>query len=349
MEDAGYLEDAGSEAGHTGDGPGSGGQGIEWQWWLGVALGLGATLFATLSKIAMKHAHNVTAAAGMSTCQSRCFLALGLALLALNPPMDIAAFAFAPQSVVAATAGSASVFNLMLAPCTLREKPSRWDVVGAAMVTVGCIGVGIYGDKEEEDYSYSELMSFFAEPSFLKFSVAVVMWIALLSAGCILSVERKAAQLMQKMSWGAISGSVGGFYVFLKCTVSWIGGGEWAAWAHWQAWLVLIGAVVTAVGGIWLLNEGLRRYDALFIAPTYQAMLVVMGSVSGIVFFDEADQIGRESLLGFACSLGVIVLGSMACVLAPPSERMQQIRDSSVRVPDDSEFSVSEFSLHARA
>eukprot|EP01043_Picozoa_sp_COSAG02_P004204 COSAG02_NODE_108_length_36286_cov_19.437478_7_plen_346_part_00 len=344
MGDAtGYMYSDGSIVATTA-GSASGEPGIDWRWWVGVGLGLGATLLATLSKIAMKHAHNVTAAAGKPTRWSRCYLALGLALLALNPPMDVAAFAFAPQSVVAATAGSASVFNLMLAPCTLRESPSRWDVFGAVLVTVGCIGVGIYSDKTPEDYSYSELMGFFAEPTFVKFSVGVVLWIALLSSGCILTVEGKIAMLMQKMAWGAISGSVGGFYVFLKCSVSWVGGDGWAAWGHWQAWLVLIGAIATAVGGVWLLNEGLRRYDALFIAPTYQAMLVVMGSVSGLVFFGEA----HEHAWGYAWSLVVIVLGSMTCVLSPPSaaDQHEKVPLSSVRVPDDSEFSTS--SVQAR-
>ena len=64
--------------------------------------------------------------------------------------------------------------------CTLGESPSRWDVIGGGLVTIGCVGVGLFGDKKEQSFTFAELMQAFGQPLFIKFSVGVVLWTLLL-------------------------------------------------------------------------------------------------------------------------------------------------------------------------
>ncbi len=54
---------------------------------------------------------------------------------------------------------------------------------------------------------------------------------------------------------------------------------------------------VTAGGGIIALNAGLKRYEAMYIIPLwgsndlfirrYQGSFIIIGSISGILFFNE--------------------------------------------------------------
>ena len=97
------------------------------EWFLGVFIGIGATLAATLSKIYMKKSHMVEDDAEEANFISspNVYLLLGILLLIVNTPMNFAAFALAPQSVVAATAGTASLFNMLLAPWLIDETRTR--------------------------------------------------------------------------------------------------------------------------------------------------------------------------------------------------------------------------------
>lgn len=46
-------------------------------------------------------------------------------------------------------------------------------------------------------------------------------------------------------------------------------------------------ALSSAGGGIYVLDLGLREYDALYLVAIYQAFLILIGSISGVIFFHE--------------------------------------------------------------
>ena len=78
-----------------------------------------------------------------------------------------------------------------------------------------------------------------------------------------------------------------------------------------------------------------------------------MGTASGLVFFAKAEGLQESDLWALACSIMVIVLGSMACVLSPPSESRAASmgtgtdeRGVHVHVPPDSDFSTSSIQGH---
>jgi hypothetical protein len=48
-----------------------------------------------------------------------------------------------------------------------------------------------------------------------------------------------------------------------------------------------VSALSSAGGGIYVLDLGLREYDALYLVAIYQALLILIGSVSGVIFFHE--------------------------------------------------------------
>jgi len=53
---------------------------------------------------------------------------------------------------------------------------------------------------------------------------------------------------------------------------------------------------------VFILNRGLKNYDALFVAPMYQAMLVFVGALSGVFFFDELEVLETDMRILFGGS-----------------------------------------------
>lgn len=62
------------------------------------------------------------------------------------------------------------------------------------------------------------------------------------------------------------------------------------------------------------MNFGLKKYDALFIAPMYQAFLVIYGSVSGAVFYQELSDLTFGELMMFCFSFVVMIMGICCCM-----------------------------------
>jgi hypothetical protein len=71
--------------------------------------------------------------------------------------------------------------------------------------------------------------------------------------------------------------------------------------------------VLTAIGQVFWINQGLRRYDALLQVPVFYVVWLCMDVVGGAVYFDEfrgmaPRQIGLFSLGLWTILAGVFVL-----------------------------------------
>ena len=73
---------------------------IGYHWALGVALGLLGSLLSVLSKICMRKSDLIDARNGPGTAASAYHMTIGILLMLANPPLTVASFAFAPQTVV---------------------------------------------------------------------------------------------------------------------------------------------------------------------------------------------------------------------------------------------------------
>jgi magnesium transporter len=58
-------------------------------------------------------------------------------------------------------------------------------------------------------------------------------------------------------------------------------------WAHLETYIIIIAALASAGGGIYVLDQGLQDYEAIYLVAIYQAFLIIIGSLSGIIFFHE--------------------------------------------------------------
>lgn len=60
-----------------------------------------------------------------------------------------------------------------------------------------------------------------------------------------------------------------------------------AIWSRPETYVIFVAALSSAGGGIYVLDLGLREYEALYLVAIYQAFLILIGSISGVIFFHE--------------------------------------------------------------
>lgn len=189
---------------------------VQWSWALGLVLGLLGSLTGSLNKIFWKIGHNMDAR-GQPSWKWHC---AGFAALVLNPPLDMLSLYFAPQTLFSATAGSGTIFQFVLAVFLLKEVPTKLDVVGSALVVIGCTGLAVSerGVKDPAD-TFESLMRRYRSPDFVVYVVLASAFIVTLSVVCFFSPcasKMKGSRVfaeVRKFSFGALGGSIGGLYV----------------------------------------------------------------------------------------------------------------------------------------
>ncbi|RLN14878.1 hypothetical protein BBJ28_00011260 [Nothophytophthora sp. Chile5] len=275
-------------------------------WIIGVALSLTATLFGTLGKVLLKLSHTSAQAFSVKAAATVC-------VFLLNPVFDAMSYAYAAQvrgnarrfascsaiphnlslvcastwhlttsfllcqlrqSILAPMAGFSVVWNIVLSPYLLNEKLSSHDLRGTAVILVGCMLVGISGSHDTPTHHSAELFALFKSRIFIQYSIMAVLAAAVVSRSrasrlppphidvlrCITCVSQASVELL------AEGGSV---------------------WQCAETYLIIASALSSAGGGIYVLDLGLREYDALYLVAIYQAFLILIGSVSGVIFFHE--------------------------------------------------------------
>ncbi|RMX70089.1 hypothetical protein DD238_000258 [Peronospora effusa] len=245
-------------------------------WVFGVTLSLTATLFGTLGKVLLKLSHTSSQALSIKAAATVC-------VFLLNPVFDAISYVYAAQSILAPMAGFSVLWNIMLSPYLLNEKLSTQDLRGSAIILLGCMLVGISGSHDTPTHHSTELYALFQSRIFFEFATLVVCT-AVVLVWVIFSFEKKSG--WRRFAFGALSGLIGGNLFFLKASVELIAEGG-AIWSNPHTYAIFVAALLSAGGGIYVLDQGLREYDALYLVAIYQAFLIVIGSVSGVIFFHE--------------------------------------------------------------
>lgn len=300
----------------------------------GVFLGLLGTLLGSFSKIFLKLAHNVSKD---DPALSRLYWVAGVVAIAFNPPMSLISLRYTPESVFAATGGTAALFNLALAPWLLNEQFTDQDVYAAVAIALGCLGLA-WSEADaiaSPDVSYQQLSSRFVTPEFLFFSVATLAFSAVMCA----MILKVCGDIWHKRAIGALAGIIGGMFFFTKAFITCLSLPE--PWSHAITYKVGIFSLLSAVGGIVVMNEGLRRYDAVFIAPVYQAFLVLMGAASGEAFFGDFRRLQATNRM-IACLSVLVMCGGIVCSMSGESTGHEKGTGDDASVNDSKGSSAQE-------
>ena len=90
---------------------------------------------------------------------------------------------------------------------------------------------------------------------------------------------------VRRLCVASLPGAMGGVVnTFLKCTTEVIKAGEWS---RAEAWVIHMGSVLGGLVQFVFLNDALKRYEALYVVPVYQAVLMVSSILTSQIFFGD--------------------------------------------------------------
>ena len=273
-------------------------------WWVGLLLDAFATLAGAGGKILLRHA---------AVSKNSWFYPLGLCLTAvIDPIFDLMAYSYTAQSIIAACAGLVVVWNVLLAPCLLGEVLTYSRKCGAALICIGTVCVGAFGNHTEVERTPAEYLELFARPAALAYYGGYALWtVFALSAYCFSGPTMSAFYLC------AFGGSLAGNSFTTKaavelseCGIDVAGCDDVTNPFESPLFYAFAGvSLTTATLSLTLLAISLRGYAALYMITVYQGFFVLSGALSGNFVMDERNGQSSEALGAYAGSIGVVLLG----------------------------------------
>ena len=263
-------------------------------------------------------------------CSPGLLNALGIAMSTSCGLVDMASYAFAPQSMLAPLGAVTLVVNLLLAPVMHGEALRASDALYTCVIVVGivlCISSsssGAEAENAESDTSdeagsinsAAALYALAAAPRFL--SVLAAAAAVLLGVAYHIYTSEAAgrgALLSTGFGYPIIAGMFGGATVLsakiLTCVLE-LGSGP--------AIVAPIVILVSSCAGLQIVinNRGLAKHSPLVLVPIYSSTFVLSNAIGGGVFWKEFDKFSVQQWrgygLGVTCVVGGVLLIARAAV-----------------------------------
>jgi len=287
-------------------------------WPLGVSLEILATLSGTAGKQLIRlselwstvnpHASKVVFCAGMLTNTLA------------GPILDMAAYSFAAQSLIAPFGGLDTIWNAALAPWLLKEKLTMNRLCACCVIFIGTVLSGVFGSHEERDYSVEVVYKLLVTPRILYYLTGVAAWVAF---NILVPMRRPKGDILRGLSLGVTAGSIAGNMFCVKAGVELIERSIWKGdaevWTHWLTYATLLGAAFFALSNLVFMTRGLLEFEALFMVTIYEGAMIVSNCVSAGVVLLELD--GLESWRVASYTMCVLLIcGGMAKLCINESE-----------------------------
>lgn len=281
-------------------------------WYVGIGLQIFSSMCGTAGKIFVR----------LSSLQktkhpmlSKFLFRIGLVTnTAVGPLIDVAAYSFAPQSLVAPFGGLDVVWNALLAPFILKEKLTRHRLVGSILVMTGSIGSACFGSQEDPLYTIEYIeATLFSWRVLIYFSCFLVWY----SFNQFFLMRWPIGSLIKGLSYGWTAGSLAGNMWCTKLAIELVQTSivqrDAEPWKTWIPYCALLGAAFFAIVNAFFLTRGLQHYEAFFMITTVEGSMILSASLSGaIVLRDVYDlpgwRIGLYSLSVMVVILGMVVV-----------------------------------------
>uniref|UniRef100_A0A7S2RVY4 FZ domain-containing protein n=1 Tax=Mucochytrium quahogii TaxID=96639 RepID=A0A7S2RVY4_9STRA len=291
------------------------------------AVGLGMAIFFSfcnaialnLQKLSMnKHGDSV------SVLRQPMWIAAFFILL-LASIMDFIAFGLAPQSLLAPLAALSLVWNMIAAPCFLKEKLNLQQIVATFIIFAGAVITVVFSNHTSPVYTLDVLVSLYLRTPMIIYTCIVPLFILghilILEISEHLPPEKREKPMWRRlnmMGYAGTAGTTGGQSIlFAKSTVelfkSAISGAPGIGRSA-ETYLIISGMILCLLIQITYLNGGLSYHEALTIVPVYQAYWIVSGVIGGLVYFDEIRMF-TPLMMGMFC-FGILTTIGGVCYLA---------------------------------
>ncbi|KAK1943812.1 putative magnesium transporter NIPA8 [Phytophthora citrophthora] len=318
-------------------------------WPLGLLLSAISSIFGITGKLLLKLAHNerekeeaavaqqelrkshgtVPGPTVVKTNMGCTYFYCGLfSMLVMNPALGALAYCFATQSLLAPMAGLTIGWNTLFGPILLpHERLTTNDFVGAVLIFTGCVLVGVSGTHESPPLPVELLGARFKSFSFILYCVVLLAVLSFLihhakhalhfttttrRAGVESSPVSSPEQLpmIARVSLSVFAGVMSGQLFFLAAVMRIVhDDGASRIWSFPLTYVCIVGAVGTALFGLYLLNEALAVEDAVVVIYLYEASYIMAGAISGLCFFRDMKHLATWHYVLYSLSLALILLG----------------------------------------
>ena len=133
--------------------------------------------------------------------------------VAVGPALEMAAYSFAAQSLLAPFGGLDTVWNAILAPFTLGERLTWRRLFGIGVIVIGTALSAIFGSHNEKDWTVDGLKEVLVTVRTLIYICAFVVWFMTLY---YVRGHNPAGSLPRGISIGLMGGSLAGNMFFVK-------------------------------------------------------------------------------------------------------------------------------------
>lgn len=248
---------------------------------------------------------------------SKTFFYAGLIINTVcGPAIDMAAYSFAPQSLIAPFGGLDVVWNALSAPYLLQERLTPRRVLGCVLICVGTATAGAMGSHDDRVYTVEYLEDLLFSPRIPIYFAAFFLWF-LMNIFCL--QNRPKGNPVRGISLGMTAGSIAGNMFCVKAAVEIIqysiheGTGE--PWKHGITYVMLLGAAFFAISNVKYMTQGLQEFEALFMVTVYEGSMIVSGCISGSIVL--LDQKGLEAWrIGLYWLSVLVIVGGMTVVFS---------------------------------
>lgn len=249
-------------------------------------------------------------------------------MLVMNPALGALAYCFATQSLLAPMAGLTIGWNTLFGPILLpHERLTTNDFVGAVLIFTGCVLVGVSGTHDSPPLPVELLPARFTTFSFLLYLVVLFVLLCFLihhakyalhftttsrRAGVNKLRVSKPAHLpvIARVSLSVFAGIMSGQLFFLAAVMRAAhDDGARRIWSFPVTYVCIVGAVGTAIFGLYLLNEALAVEDAVVVIYLYEASYILAGAISGLCFFRDMHHLATWHYVLYSLSLTLILVG----------------------------------------
>lgn len=277
-------------------------------WYIGVALEIVSTMSGTIGKQLIRLSEvRKTKNPGFSNMAYWAGIVINTAV---GPIIDMAAYSFAPQSLIAPFGGLDVVWNAMLAPYLLNEKLTKRRIAGSVLIVLGTILAGCMGNHKDSEYTLEYLEDTLINFRVLIYFLAFSVWFLL--NRCFL-MRRPVGSAIRGVSLGCTAGTIAGNMFCVKAVVELVQTSirdqDSEVWLHWLPYAMLAGAIFFALSNVVYMTRGLKEYEALFMVTIYEGSMIVANCLSGAIVLQDLRTLEAWRVSLYSLSILIICLG----------------------------------------
>lgn len=318
-----------------------GGNGL---WIAGVTVAVLAQFVSNLGSILQKRSHNDEALRPLAMQRpypKRPLWWVGMALILSGSAADFVALTLAPQSIVATLGCLTLVAQVIWAPLLLGERLSPRHYVATGLILIGVSLAVVYGPRGDAHLALPALLARFGSASLAGYAAVVLaavagIWVTVAyverrfaglpakpalvdyvlapgsanAAACSPACDGRLARF-HRVAYGMLSGFAGAQVVllgkFVGETAAITLSGNTAALVQPALYAVILCLAVSVAGQIYFMNEGVARFQTLYVLPVFQAVWTLTSVLGGLVVYGEWAELGRSTTRKVVFPLGIAV------------------------------------------